>query len=308
MNNICIKYTGSYLPEQTIVNSNLAKRYEVSEEYIYKRTGIKQRKIATEKIEDVALKSVINLVEKSKIDVNTIDAIIVATTSTNCIMPGISNYIQKKLKINKCFCFDVLAGCAGYINAIDIARTYIAIGKINKCLVIGVDKLSDCIDKKDMGTSILFGDGAGAIILEKSKEENKYYSLIESEGKENEMLTYKTDEKIQMDGVKVYKYAISKTVENVNELLRQSNESIENISYIVPHQSNYKILKSIANRLDSNINKMYINIENIGNTFCASIPIALDEMKEKGLLKKKDKIILLGYGGGLNTGSILLEL
>ena len=145
-------------------------------------------------------------------------------------------------------------------------------------------------------------------MLERTKENKKYFSNIKSDSTNNEILKCNANQKIHMEGKEVYKYAVTKTVENIEELLLQAGENLKNIKYIVPHQSNKKIMKAIASRLKINTEKMYINIETKGNTFCASIPIAISEMQEKELLKEGDKIILLGYGGGLNTGSILLEI
>ena len=223
-------------------------------------------------------------------------------------MPGIANTVQKELKIKPCICLDILAGCSGYINAFDIARMYIKTEKIQRALIIGVEKLSNYTKEEDIGTSILLADGAGATLIEKTDERKKYTSNIQANGENNQILTCKMGQKINMKGKEVYRYAVTQTVENVKELLEKSGEKIENIKYIVPHQSNIKIMKAIASRLKIEEKKMYINIDQIGNTFCASIPIAICEMEEKNMLQPGDKIILLGYGGGLNTGSILLEI
>lgn len=310
MKNIEIVATGSYLPENMVDNKQLANKLKITEQFIHKRTGIKTRYYAeNETIEQLAIKCVHNLMEKSpEININDIDMIIVATTSTNLLMPGISYKIQEEFKIKNCMCLDILAGCAGYINAIDIARSYIAIGKVNQALVIGVDILSEYTDKEDMSTAIILSDGAGSVIVQKTENEKQYESNIISEGQRGNLLTNKTNEKIKMDGKEIYKYAVTETVNNIKKLLKESNVDINEIKYIIPHQSNIKIMNSIANRLNIDNKKVYANIENVGNTFCASIPIAIDEMFEKRLLEKGDKIILLGYGGGLNTGSILMEV
>ena len=303
-----------YLPRYKVKSNELENKLELEKEYIYKRTGIQERYYAKEEtIEELAQKSVENLI--SKLDkeekeniLNQIELIIVATTSPSSLMPGISNEIQKKLEIKKCICLDILAGCSGYINAIDIAQLYLSTNRINKALIIGVDKLSAYTDKKDIGTSIILSDGAGALLLGVTTKNKKYISNINAEIDENKILTCKINEKIQMKGKEIYKYAVTNTIENIKELLKKSEEKIENVKYIIPHQSNSKIMKSIDTRLKIEKEKMFINIENIGNTFCASIPIALNEMFEKNLLYEGDKVILLGYGGGLNTGSILLEI
>lgn len=300
--------SSSYLPEKIISNKEIAERLKINEEFIEKRTGIKQRYFAEdETIEEMAIKATKKLIEKTKINVQEIGLIIVATTSTNRLMPGISNYIQKELKIKCCICLDILSGCSGYINAVDIAQMYINSGKIEKAVVVGVDILSKYTDENDLGTAIILSDGAGATLFEASNN-NLYYSNVEAIADENDILICKSEGKIKMEGLSIYKYAVTETTRNVTQLLQQSGEILENIKYIVPHQSNLKIITAIANRLEVTMEKMFTNIDKVGNTFCASIPIALEEMQQKELVSKGDKIILLGYGGGLNTGSILIEI
>ena len=308
MNNIEIIETGIYLPKPEVSNDKIEKRLGLEDGYIRKRTGIEKRFYSIgETIEKIALKAVNNLFEKN-ISKEGIGLIITATTTTNNLMPGISNYIQKHLKIEKCIALDILAGCSGYINAFDIAKMYIETGRVEKALIIGVDILSRYIDVNDVSTSVVLSDGAGATLIEKSKQNKKYFSLIEAEEDNNEILTCKSEETIKMNGKEVYKYAVTDTTKNILDLLEKSNEKMEDIKYIIPHQSNLKIMNGIANRLKIDKEKMYVNIDKVGNTFCASIPIAIDELKKEKLLKSSDKIILLGYGGGLNTGSILLEI
>lgn len=306
MNSIKIVESKSYLPKKHILNDELEKKFNLEKGYFKKRTGIEKRNyIINEEIEELAIKAVEQM-NKNKL--KDIGLIIVATTSTKMLMPSISNYIQKKLGIEKCICLDILAGCSGFINAFDIAKIYIQIGKVEKALVIGVDLLSETIDKNDLDLLAVLSDGAGATLIEKNNEQKLYYSNIVSEPDNDKILVYKTNSKMNMKGKEVYKYAVTKTVDNIKELLNISNEKLENIKYIIPHQSNLKIMNSIANRLNINKNKMYINIQDKGNSFCATIPIAISEMLEKNMLKDGDKIILLGYGGGINTGSILLEI
>ena len=326
MRNIEIISSGSYLPKIEVNNQQLEKELKLEEGYIEKRTGIEKRYYAKEEtIEEMAKKAVQNLLEKLEIQskssnsnelddsklkeiIQQIGLIIVATTTPNYLMPGIANKIQKELQIKNAICLDILAGCSGYINALDIARMYLATEKVEKALVIGVDKLSEYTEKQDVGTSIILSDGAGALLLSTTTKEKVYMSNIKAEIDEDEILTCKVNEKIKMNGKEIYKYAVTNTVKNINELLDKSNEKLENIKYIVPHQSNTKIMKSTMSRLKIDENKMYMNIKNTGNTFCASIPIALNEMFEKNLLHEGDKIILIGYGGGLNTGSILMGI
>lgn len=294
MENIRIIASGIYLPKNKVNSREIEKKKNLEENYIKKRTGIEQRYYAKEeKVEELANEAVKNLFSKINTEPKDIDLIIVATTSTNNLMPGIANYIQKKQQIHNCICLDILAGCSGFINAFDIAKMYIQIGKINKAIVVGVDILSKYTNPDDIGTSIILSDGAGAVLIEKTENPKEYYSYINAEGENNEILTCKAEDKIYMDGIEVYKYAVTETVKNINKLLELSNEKLENIKYIIPHQSNLKIIKAIANRLKIDEEKVYSNIQTIGNTFCASIPIAICKMQEKGLLKNGDKVILL---------------
>ena len=311
MNNIKILANSAYLPEKEIKNNELEATLGLENGYIEKRTGIQNRYYAVnETIEDMALKAVENLFHTVEEKQN-IGLIIVATTSTNILMPGIANYIQKNLALPPCICLDILSGCSGYINAFDIAKLYMDSGKIEKALIIGVDKLSDIIDKEEIGTAIVLSDGAGATLIGKDSDTNDkkiYMSNIEADGKQNDILTYRYGKRLYMNGKEVYKYAVTKTVDNIKELLDTVNLTLEDIKYIIPHQSNLKIMKAISSRLHIKKEKMYTDIEKRGNTFCASIPIALYDMQKDNLLQKGDKVILLGYGGGLNTGSIVIEI
>lgn len=308
MNSIKIIASGVYLPSNRIENSILNRKFNLDDTWIYKRTGIQTRYWAEEEtMLDLATKSVENLLEKNKVNIQDIGLIIVASTKFEDSMPGVSFGIQKKFNIQNCICLDILAGCSGYINGIDIVKKYIETDDVQYALVIGVEKLSKCMNRDDINTAIILGDGAGATLIGKS--DNKIYAKnIESIGQEGDILTCKENEKIHMEGKKIYKFATTKVVKNINKLLKKENIDISEIKYIIPHQSNFRILASIAEKIGAKKEQMYINITNVGNTFNASIPIALNEMIEKKLLQQNDKIILVGYGGGLNLGSILIEV
>ena len=308
MNSIKILATGMYLPKKVIDNKYFNDKFSLEENWIYKRTGIQKRYWAEEeKISDLAIKAVEDLINNNNINLTKIGLIIVASTNYEDAMPSVSFEIQKKFNIENCMCLDVLAGCSGYINSIDIARKYIELDEIENALVIGVEKLSKYINKDDVNTAILLGDGAGATLIGKAKEKI-YAKNIVSIGQNGDILTSKENSKIYMDGKKIYKFGTVCVAKNINELLEKEKIDISEIKYIVPHQSNLRILTSMADKIGANIEQMYINISNIGNTFNASIPIALNEIIRKNILKEKDKIILVGYGGGLNLGSILIEI
>ena len=309
MKNIEIIATGKYLPSRKIENAELASILQVTEGYIEKMTGIQTRYyIQEETMVDMAVNAARDALQKGKVEAGSIDLVIVASTTNPYYMPGISFLVQKECKLKNAKCLDVSAGCSGFMNALDIARSEIALEKAQRALIIGVDVLSDVTNKKDIGTAIVLSDGAGAVILEQTEEEKQYASLIQSDAEHGDILVCKANNHITMKGKEIYKYAVTKPVEQVQNLLEKEKLTIEEIKYLVPHQSNLRIMQAMANRLKLPEEKMYVNIQKRGNTFCASIPIALDDMMQEGKLKEKDKILLLGYGGGLNTGSILLEM
>lgn len=307
MNSIKILATGMYLPKKEIDNKYFNDKFNLEDNWIYQRTGIKTRYWSeNEKIKDLAIKAVEDLIDKNNVDLGKIGLIVVASTNYEDTMPGVSFEIQKRFNIENCMCMDILAGCSGYINSIDIARKYIELDEVENALVVGVEKLSKYINKDDINTTILLGDGAGATLLGKANGK-KYAQNIESIGQDGEILTSKENSKIYMDGKKIYKFGTARVAKNINKLLEREKLDISEIKYIVPHQSNLRILTSMAEKVGASIEQMYINISDIGNTFNASIPIALNEIVRNNLLKENDKIILVGYGGGLNLGSILIE-
>lgn len=306
MNGIKIIGRGKYLPTKEVTSKILAKKFNTTEEYIYKVCGIKKRIYAKKEdtLETMAYKASIDAIKNGNVNYTDIDLIILSTTTTNEMMPGISYKVQALLNIENCMCIDILAGCNGFINAFDIAYNYIEIGKINTALVIGVEKLSTAVNSKDMSTAILFGDGAGATIITKSEKKRKYYSKIKSQGQEAEYLTYEVGKKLIMDGTKIYKYAVSEVPKIINETLNDAKLNIKDINHIVLHQSNSRIMNSIAKKLGVPKEKVFSNIENVGNTFCASIPIALTEIN----INEGEYLLMCGYGGGLNTGCIILKI
>ena len=350
MNSIKILATGKYLPSNVIDNKYFNEKFNLENNWIYQRTGIKQRFWAkSETTGELAIKAVEDLlnannevqqnelakqaskvqqnelakqaneirqnklaeqtrgVRQSSVDLKKTGLIVVASTNYENSMPGVSFEIQKKFNIENCMCMDILAGCSGYINGLDIARKYIELGDVEQALVIGVEKLSKYINQNDVNTAILLGDGAGATLLGKA-ENKKYAQNIESIGQDGDILTSKENEKIYMDGKKIYKFGTARVAKNINALLEKEKLDISEIKYIVPHQSNQRILTSMAEKIGARNEQMYMNIVNVGNTFNASIPIALNEIVRNNLLKENDKIILVGYGGGLNLGSILIEV
>lgn len=304
MKKIKIIGRGKYIPQKKVDNTYLSEKFKIDKNQIYDLTGIDNRWYAEkETLEDMAYMASIQAIKEANINENMIDLIVVASSSTSKIMPGISFLIQSKLNIQSCMCLDVLGGCNGYINALDIARNYIAIEKANVALVIGVDKLSEVIDEKDYSTSILLGDGAGATIIAKTDKNKLYNSYIQSKGQEGDLLVYEAKDKLIMQGKKIYKYAVKEVPTVIQKVLDMENLNLKDIKYILLHQSNQRIMDAVACRLKCDKNKFITNIKEVGNTFCASIPIVLSDIN----LEEGDKIMLVGYGGGMNTGCIILE-
>lgn len=308
MNSIKILATGMYLPKNELANEYFNQKFRLSKEWIEQRTGIKKRFwVKDESATDLAINATRDLTDKSNIDIKEVGLIIVASTKFDDAMPGVAFEIQKEFNIPECICINLLAGCSGYINALDIAKKYLEFEEVKYALVIGVETISKSINQEDVNTAILLGDGAGATLITKAKNK-KYLYNIESIGQDGDILTCKENEKLYMEGKKVYKFATTMVSDNINRLLKKGNLKISDVKYIIPHQSNFKILENICKKIGATKEQMYININGVGNTFNASVPIALNEIFAKGLIKENDSIVLAGYGGGLNIGSILIEI
>jgi len=313
-----ITATGSYVPNKIVTNFDLSKEVETSDEWIVERTGIKQRHIAdkSELTSDLAFKASQNLLENYKIKAEEIDMIIVATTSPDLTFPSTACILQNKLKAHKAFCFDVQAVCSGFIYALSIANNFIQNGSVKRVLVVGSETLSRIVDWNDRNTCVLFGDGAGAVMLEASTAENCgiiSYSL-HSDGSLIDILKTSGGSSfnqkagfIEMSGREVFKHAVEKMANSVLETLAKVNLSVDDIDLLVPHQANLRILNSVATRLKIPLEKVIITVENHANTSAASIPLALDFANKNNRIKKGDLIILEALGGGLTWGSIALR-
>jgi len=313
-----ITATGSYVPSKIVTNFDLSKDVDTSDEWIVERTGIKERHIAdkSELTSDLAFKASQNLLDTYKMKVEEIDMIIVATTSPDLTFPSTACILQNKLKAHKAFCFDVQAVCSGFIYALSIANNFIQNGSAKKVLVVGSETLSRIVDWSDRNTCVLFGDGAGAVMLEASTTENCgiiSYSL-HSDGSLIDILKTTGGSSfnqkagfIEMSGREVFKHAVEKMANSVLETLEKVNLKVEDIDLLIPHQANLRILNSVATRLKIPLEKVIITVENHANTSAASIPLALDFANKNNKIKKGDLIILEALGGGLTWGSIALR-
>ena len=312
--------TGSYVPEQIVTNDDLAKIVETNDEWIRSRTGIGQRRIATEdSTSDMAAMAAGRALESAGIGPEEIDLILLATSSPDYCFPNGACEVQGKIGAVNAACYDISAACTGFVFALNTAHAFISSGIYKTALVIGADVLSKLIDWKDRGTCVLFGDGAGAAVVQAS-ETGILGINMHSDGTRGGVLTcgsrtngnFLLGKKpelgyMAMDGQEVFKFAVKKVPECINELLSDTGVSADEIRYFVIHQANYRIIESIAKRLKVSLDRFPVNMEHYGNTSGASVPLLLDEINRKGMLKPGDKIVFSGFGAGLTWGAALLE-
>ncbi len=310
--------TGSYLPEKILTNFDLEKIVETTNEWILERTGIEKRHIAAtdELTSDIATKAALRALEKSTISVEEIDLIILATTTPDLTFPATATTIQAKLGAKNAFAFDIQAVCSGFVFAIATADNFIKSGQVKNALVIGADILSRIVDWKDRNTCVLFGDGAGAVLLQATQEENRgiIATDLHSDGALNDILktsggTASTQKSgfIEMAGKEVFKHAVEKMSKSVLSVLHKAGLGVENIDLLVPHQANLRILNAVATRLKIPAEKVILTVQSHANTSAASIPLALDHANESGKIKKDDIVVLEALGGGLTWGSVVVR-
>ena len=301
--------TGSYVPENYYDNYDLEKFVDTSDSWIRERTGITRRHIISEEETTVTMawKASERALEDAKIHAEEIDLIIVATISSNVVLPCTACEVQKKLGAKHAVCFDLNAACTGFLFAYNTAQTYIAAGLAKCALVIGTESLSKLVDWTDRSTCILFGDGAGAAILQ--AEEGDFPSMVfHSNGAQGEALSCGSRaDYIHMDGQAVFKFAVRQVPLCISELLEKEGLAPEDIDYFILHQANQRIVEAVARRLGLTVEKFPMNLQEYGNTSSASIPILLAERKQSGVLKKGQKIVLAGFGAGLSWGATLIE-
>lgn len=306
-NNIKIISTGRYVPPGTLSNYDLEKMVETSDEWIYSRTGIRSRHIANgEKTSDLAYKAARNAIEKANYDMNKIDLILVATCTGDYNSPSVSCLVQALLGLKNIACFDVNAACSGFIYALSVATQMVNGSHYNSALVIGADTLSLYTDYQDRNTCVLFGDGAGAVIIENTEENKPADFYLSARGDLD--LPILINSKISMEGRKIYQFATKIMVYSLDKIMKDNKLTKDDIEIIIPHQANLRIIERAANSLDINIEKFYINIDKYGNTSAASIPIAFDEYYTSVSKRSDKKVIFVGFGGGLTWGAAMLTI
>ncbi|MBI4833250.1 MAG: ketoacyl-ACP synthase III [Planctomycetes bacterium] len=322
---VSIVSTGSFLPGKILTNADLQKMVDTSNEWIMERTGIKERHVISngEATSDLAVKAAQNALAQANLSPEDLDLIIVGTVTPDQLVSSTACYVQNKLGARQIAAFDVSAACTGFIYSLTVGRQFVLGGHYKNVLVAGAESLTSATNYADRNTCILFGDGAGAVILQPGDHGHEIlYTSIFSDGSGSEMMsrpsggskmpnTVETIQNrlqyIQLRGREVFKFAVMKMVQLIKDSLSKTKLSIKDVALIIPHQVNMRILEAAAEKLEFPMDKIFINIERVGNTSAASIPIALDEAARNGMMKKGDIIILVAFGGGLTWGSAVIR-
>lgn len=312
--------TGSYVPETIVTNKDLMQFLDTDDTWIRERTGICERRVSTlEGTSELGIKAAQNALEDAGIASEELDIIIMATSSADRSFPSAAADVQAAIKAVNAVVFDITAACSGFIFALHVIQGFFQSGIYKTGLIIGSETLSKVLDWSDRGSSILFGDGAGAAVV-RAEETGVIKTLLGSDGTKGWVLECQArslgnclnKEKpelgfMKMDGQEVFKFAVKKLPEMVDALLKEANVSKDEIDYFVLHQANIRILKSASKRLQIPMEKIPVNIDRYGNTSAASVPILLDEMNREGKLLRGNKLVLAGFGAGLTWGATLLE-
>ncbi|MEN4805593.1 beta-ketoacyl-ACP synthase III [Pantoea agglomerans] len=309
--------TGSYLPSQIRTNADLEKMVETSDEWIVTRTGIRERRIAApdETVATMGFSAAQRALEMAGIEANDVGLIIVATTSSSHAFPSSACMIQQMLEIKDCAAFDLAAACAGFTYALSVADQYIKNGAVKHALVIGADVLARALDPEDRGTIILFGDGAGAVVLGQSEEQGIISTHLHADGRYSQLLTLPYQDRahqdqaayVTMSGNEVFKVAVTELAHIVDETLQANNLDREMLDWLVPHQANLRIISATAKKLGMTMDKVVVTLDRHGNTSAASVPSALDEAVRDGRIKPGHLILLEAFGGGFTWGSALVR-
>lgn len=310
--------TGSYLPEKVLTNFDLEKMVETTHEWIFSRSGIAERRVAAkgEMTSDLALQASRKAIEAAKVGLDEIDLIIVATTTPDQIFPSTACILQDKLGVRQGAAFDVQAVCAGFIYALTTADMYIRSGQARTVLVVGAETLSRLLNWEDRTTCVLFGDGAGAVVLQASDAPGIVKTRLRADGSQRGMLeaagyigngAVQGDPFIKMDGQGVFKFAVKVLSEVVEEVLADTGLPASSVDWLVPHQANIRIMEATAKKLGMSMDKVVVTVERHGNTSAASIPLALDTAVRDGRIQPGQHLLLEGVGGGFTWGAVLIR-
>ncbi|MFQ5862240.1 MAG: beta-ketoacyl-ACP synthase III [Candidatus Brocadiales bacterium] len=323
---VSITGTGAYLPPKRLTNRDLEKMLDTTDEWITKRTGIKERRIVEDGVatSDLASKAATKALKDAKVSPKDVELVITSTITPDNLFPSTSCYVQQQIGAKNAGAFDVLAACAGFIYALSIGQNFIRSGVTNNVLVIGAECLSTVTDYTDRSTCILFGDGAGAILLQRGNGHSPEVvsTFLGADGKHTDVLTLPAGGSkippssksvkdrlhyIKFRGREVFKLAITNLTDVISKTITSSGYTVDDFSLFVLHQSNFRIIEATMERLHIPPEKIFFNIDKYGNTSSASIPIALDEVKKSKRLKPGDLVLLAAFGGGLTWSSSIIR-
>lgn len=311
---------GSAVPDRIVTNDDLAKFVDTNDEWIKTRTGIQQRRVSdvNTATSDLALAAAQKALNSANLAATELDLIVVGTTSPDYLFPSVGCILQNKLGATKAAAFDVSAACSGFNYALTVANNFIYNGSYKNILVVGADTLTKYLNWKDRGTCVLFGDGAGAVVLTKSNgEAGIIANWLKTEGHLGDKLIMpgggsrdpeeQNGRFITMDGKEVFKFAVRVLEESIREVLKKASLKIEDIDLFIPHQANVRIINHVVKRMGLPKDKVYVNLHKYGNTSAASIPLALDEALAEGKIKNNDIIVLSGFGAGLTCAANVIK-
>ncbi len=305
-----IKGLGMYVPPRVITNFDLEKILDTSDEWITTRTGIKERRIAEEweKASDLALPAAKEAIENAGLSPKDIDCVIVATSTPDMTFPSTACFLSDKLGCSKPMAYDISAACSGFIYAMTMANSFVKSGQFKNILVVGAEVFSKIIDWNDRSTAVIFGDGAGAVVVSATEGESDILAAkMKSDGSHWGSLFCPVGEKLKMRGRETFKLAIKSMETASKKALEKAGLTLDDIKLVIPHQANIRIIKALAERLEIPEDKVFSNIHKYGNTSAASIPIAMYEAWKEGKIKKGEHILLTAFGGGLTWGAIVLK-
>lgn len=316
-----ITAVGSYKPSKVLTNEDMEQLVETSDDWIISRTGIKERRIAAddEFTSDLCYEAIKNLEKKYNKDISDVDLIIVSTLTPDYRTPSVASYVQGRLGLENAAAIDVNAACAGFVYGINMANAYISSGMYNKIIVVAGEVLSKITDYSDRNTCVLFGDGAGAFLIENNEESSFITSTSGSEGKSAESL-YCTDVSktmfgkdleqigfVNQNGKEVYKWAIKMVPREIEKVAEKANVKLKDIDWFVPHSANLKMIQNICKRSEYPFERTLHSLVYYGNTSSATIPLAIDDAVDRGDIKKDETLLLFGFGGGLTYSSSLIK-
>jgi len=311
--------TGSYLPARVMTNQEFAARLDTSDAWIRSRTGIVQRHIAesSQGSSDLALHASVKALEAAGTKPADVDLIIVATSTPDYVFPSTACLLQAKLGVKGCAAFDVQAVCSGFVYGLATADSFIKAGGHKKALVVGAEVFSRILDWNDRGTCVLFGDGAGAVVLSADSKPGVHASILRADGSYADILSVPGNvcggaivgtPFLRMDGQAVFKFAVRVLEESARETLAAAKMALEDLDWLIPHQANVRILEATARKLGLPREKLVVTVDHHGNTSAASVPLALDEFVRSGKIRPGHRVLLQGVGGGFTWGSSLVTL